>query len=235
MSRRFERWLGIELRHLETFHAVAREQSFSQGAAALGYTQSAVSHQIAALERIVGARLFERPGGRRPITLTEQGTLLLGYADRVLTTVSAAEAEMETSLNGVGRLRIGAFQSVSIRVLPAVLKYFRAACPTTTVELTEQAWDRDLLQGVADGQLDLSFAALPLEEGPFEFVELLEDPLVLLAPAEWRVAVRGAPVTLEELARLPIIAFRRCRRLAQLEDDMRSRSLSPHFVYRSDD
>src|SRR5262245_61027242 len=120
MSRRFESWLGIELRHLETFHAVAREKSFSQAAALLGYTQSAVSHQISSLERIVGARLFDRPGGRKPITLTEQGTLLLGHADRVLTTLSAAEAEMKTSLNGMGRLRIGAFQSVAIRVLPAV-------------------------------------------------------------------------------------------------------------------
>src|SRR5256885_14315151 len=72
-----DRWLGIELRHLTALEAVAREGSFGRAAKSLGYTQSAVSQQIAALERIVGARLVERPGGPRPVSPTEAGEALL--------------------------------------------------------------------------------------------------------------------------------------------------------------
>src|ERR687885_400028 len=58
-----DRWAGLELRHLLALDAVAREGSFGRAAVSLGYTQSAISQQIAALERIVGERLLERQGG----------------------------------------------------------------------------------------------------------------------------------------------------------------------------
>src|SRR6266511_356950 len=160
MSRGLDRWLGVELRHLQTFYAVARAESFSQAALKLGYTQSAVSHQIAALERIVGARLFDRPGGRRPVSLTEHGRLLLRHADRILATLSAAEAQMQTLLQGEERLRVGVFQSVGVRVVPPVLKYFSARVPQTVIDLTERPWEADLLSEIETGELDLTFASL---------------------------------------------------------------------------
>ena len=78
-----DRWLGIELRHFLALEAVAREGSFGKAAQSLGYTQSAVSQQIAALERIVGERLVERPGGSRPVGLTEAGEIVLRHAQKV--------------------------------------------------------------------------------------------------------------------------------------------------------
>ena len=78
-----DRWLGVELRHLAALQAVAEEGSFGRAAIRLGYTQSAVSQQIATLERLVGERLVERPGGPRPISITEAGTVLLRHADEL--------------------------------------------------------------------------------------------------------------------------------------------------------
>src|SRR5215210_1541087 len=88
-----DRWLGVELRHLLALEAVAREGSFGKAATSLGYTQSAVSQQIAMLERIVGQRLIERPGGPRPVSLTEAGELLLRHAQAIVSRLEAAQAD----------------------------------------------------------------------------------------------------------------------------------------------
>jgi DNA-binding transcriptional LysR family regulator len=235
MQRPLDQWLGLELRHLATFDAVAEEESFSRAAAKLGYTQSAVSHQIAALERIVGVRLIDRPGGPKPVTLTKHGMLLRRHAHRLLTGLSAAEADMRKSLDGDSTLRVGTFQSVSTKALPWIMKLFAREFPHTAIELTDGASDCDLLRLVEVGELELAFAGLPLTEGPFDFVELLTDPYVLLIPTESELATRDEPVKLQELARIPLISFQRCRKLAQLEDSMLARGLRPRFVYRSDD
>src|SRR5919206_1679384 len=103
-----DRWLGIELRHLIALDAVAREGSFGRAATSLGYTQSAVSQQIAALERIVGARLVERPGGPRPVSLTEAGELLLRHSEAIAARLAAAQADPGAPPRGGGGvLRVG--------------------------------------------------------------------------------------------------------------------------------
>jgi DNA-binding transcriptional LysR family regulator len=235
MSKRLDRWLGIELRHLETFHAVARAGSFSQAALKLGYTQSAVSHQIASLERIVGVRLLERPGGRRPISVTEHGKLLLGHADRVLATLSTAEAEMQNLVAGRERLRVGIFQSVGARVVPSVLKYFSTRVPNTVIELMERGWEAELLAELENGHLDLAFASLPLEDGPFEYLEVMEDPLVIVARLDSDLAKQKSSLTLEELSQIPVMTYRECRRTAQLSEEMQSRGLRLQLLNPSDD
>src|SRR5215203_7038545 len=117
-SRQAHSWLGVELRHLAALEAVAREGSFGRAAESLGYTQSAISQQIQTLERLVGERLLERPGGPRAVSLTEAGRLLLRHAEAVVARLQAAQADMSALASGEGgRLRIGTFQSVGARVL----------------------------------------------------------------------------------------------------------------------
>src|SRR4051794_41946230 len=95
-------WPGLELRHLLALQAVAREGSFAAAAEALGYTQSAISQQIASLERTVGQRLVERPGGRRRIWLTEAGEARLRHAHAITTPVHAAAAGLAGPAGGGG-------------------------------------------------------------------------------------------------------------------------------------
>src|SRR5881398_3911499 len=139
-------WLGAELRHFLALEAVAREGSFGKAATALGYTQSAVSQQIAALERIVGHRLVDRPGGPKPVSLTDAGRLLLTHADAIAARVAAAQADLTALGEGeAGALRVGVFQSVGQRILPELMRRFVASWPKVDVSLTESADDTELL------------------------------------------------------------------------------------------
>jgi len=225
-------WLGVELRHFLALEAVAREGSFGKAATSLGYTQSAVSQQIATLERIVGHRLIERPGGPKPVSLTEAGRLLLTHAGAIAARVAAAQADLTALAEGqAGTLRVGVFQSVGQRILPEVMRRFRVAWPQVNVTLTESADDLELLGLVERGELDLTFADLPLPEGPFESVELLRDPYVLVVPAGSALAGRAPAPSWRELAELDLIGHKYCRSLAQLEADARH---PLRFVFRSD-
>jgi DNA-binding transcriptional LysR family regulator len=225
-------WLGVELRHFLALEAVAREGSFGKAATSLGYTQSAVSQQIATLERIVGHRLIERPGGPKPVSLTEAGRLLLTHAAAIAARVAAAQADLTALAEGqAGTLRVGVFQSVGQRILPEVMSRFVAAWPQVNVTLTESSDDLELLGLVERGQLDLTFADLPLTDGPFESVELLRDPFVLVVPAGSPLAQRNTAPSWREMADLDLIGHKQCRTLAQIEGEAR-RPL--HFVFRSD-
>jgi DNA-binding transcriptional LysR family regulator len=229
-------WLGVELRHLAALQAVAEEGSFGRAAERLGYTQSAVSQQIAALERLVGQRLVERPGGPRPISLTEAGELLLRHADGIVARLQAAQADLAAFAEGsAGTLRVGTYQSVGARVLPRLLREFRESWPKVEIQLTEAADDGHLLSLVERGELDLCFVMLPVGDGPFEALELMRDPHVLVLPADSPLARRRRPPTLREVAGLPLIGFRQCRSLHQVENRFRDAGLEPRIVFRSDD
>src|ERR671936_384060 len=192
-----DRWLGVELRHFLALEAVARAGSFGKAAAALGYTQSAVSQQIATLERLVGQKLVERPGGPKPVSLTEAGRLLLTHAEAIVARIAAAQADLTALGDGeAGTLRVGVFQSVGQRILPELMRRFFDSWPKVEVTLTESADDTELLSDVERGELDLAFADLPLVDGPFESVELLRDPYVLVVRRDSELADRPTPPTL---------------------------------------
>ena len=230
-----DRWLGVEVRHFAALEAVAREASFGRAATSLGYTQSAISQQIQTLERLVGERLLERPGGPRAVSLTEAGRLLLRHAEAIVARLHAAQADMAALASGEGgRLRVGTFQSVGARVLPAVMRRFTAAWPHVTVELTESSSDEELLRFVERGELDLAFAMPPLLEGPFEALELLADPYVLLVPAEHDLA-QTTRASLADVGDLTLIGNRACRSTALAEGELAQRGVGLDVAFRSDD
>ena len=223
-----DRWLGVELRHFLALEAVARERSFAKAAISLGYTQSAVSQQIATLERLVGQKLIERPGGPKPVSLTEAGQLLLTHAESIAARVAAAQADLTALGDGeAGRLRVGVFQSVGQRILPALMRRYLRQWPMVEITLTESANDGELLTLVERGELDLTFSDLPLPEGPFESAELLRDPYVLVVP--WDSDLDNP--TMREIAQLDIISHKHCRTLPRVEGAFRQ---PLNYVFQSD-
>jgi DNA-binding transcriptional LysR family regulator len=231
-----DQWLGIEIRHLAALQAVAAEGTFRGAAARLGYTQSAISQQIAALERIVGAKLLERPGGPRAVSLTETGALVLRHADAIIARLKAAQADVTAMIEGgAGVLRVGTFQSAGARLLPDLLRSFRAEWPQVAVQLIESASDPELLAYVERGDLDLSFVMPPLPEGPFAMLELMRDPWVILVPADSPLAARRERITLREVVELPLIGARLCRSREQVAAHFRARGLDLQYAFHSDE
>jgi len=195
--------------------------------------QSAISHQIAVLEGLVGERLIERSRGTRPLALTEAGEVLLTHSSGILARIRAAQADIASLAGGSsGTLTVGTFPTVSTRILPPLLRHFADATPDVEVILREEATDNALLELVALGELDLTFADLPVPDGPFETFELVSDPYVLLVPRAWPLADRCEPVSAEELEELPLIG--QTERRPRVEAALRTAGLQPRFVFRSD-
>jgi DNA-binding transcriptional LysR family regulator len=224
---------NVELRHFTALEAVGRTHSFAGAARELGYTQSAISQQIARLESAVGQRLVERPGGPRPVSLTDAGRLLLRHADAIVAQLDAAQADMAALAQGAaGPLRVGIFQSVGARILPGLLRRFREAWPRVEVRVREETDAADLLRLLEHGELDLTFADLPLPDGPFEWNEILRDPYVLLVPADDELAQRESAPPLRELAGIPLVGWRLA---GEPETYLRGRVPDLNVVFRSDD
>jgi DNA-binding transcriptional LysR family regulator len=191
----------LDVRRMRVLREVAQRGSFSAAADALAYTQSAVSQQIAALEREAGTRLVER--NARGVRLTDAGRALVEHADAILARLADAEAELEAiaGLRG-GRLRLAAFPSAGATIMPEAIARFRARHPA--VELTLEPADPEpavvkLRSGDADLVLDITGAFRPPREDGIERLHLLDDPMYVALPKGHPLAHKRN-LKLEELA-----------------------------------
>jgi DNA-binding transcriptional LysR family regulator len=178
----------LDPRRLLTFHAVARAGSFSAAARELSLTQPAVSQQIAALERELGARLLHRgPGG---LSLTDAGALALEHAEALAERLAIADAQLEELGNEEGTLRVGAFPSALATLVPAAIERL----VPRRVEAVEGTME-ELPALVADGSLHVALcfqdAAAPLREHPgLRRHDLMVEPFVAIVGASHRLASR---------------------------------------------
>jgi DNA-binding transcriptional LysR family regulator len=190
----------FDARLLSVFREVATRGSFSEAAAALSFTQPAVSQQIARLERELGTRLLARHA--RGVTLTPAGEVLLRHAETVLSQLRAAQAEVQ-AVAGVERprLRVGAFASAAASIMPPALAQLRAVHPAA--EVTMQIVEEGAIDALRTGELDLALVIdselTPLElPADVETVLVLDDPMFAALPYSHRLAGRSA-VSLAEL------------------------------------
>src|SRR6185503_21340712 len=124
----------LDVRRMRVLREVAARGSFSAAAEALSFTQSAVSQQVAALEREAGAVLVERSA--RGVRLTEAGEAVVRHADAILARLGEAEAELQAiaGLRG-GRLRMAAFESAAASLMPLAIAAFRVEHPGVELSL----------------------------------------------------------------------------------------------------
>src|SRR4051812_13905779 len=191
----------LDVKRLRILKEVADRGSFSAAADSLSYTQSAVSQQIAALEREAGSQLVTR--GSRGIRLTEAGEALVKHADAILTRLADAEAELQAiaGLRG-GRLRLAAFPTVGATLMPLAIATFRARHPD--IELTvRQLEPEDSIPMLKAGELDIALtiepSARPEDQEGIESQFLLDDPMYAALPLTSPLATK-AKLRLKDLA-----------------------------------
>jgi DNA-binding transcriptional LysR family regulator len=228
------RWLGVEFRHLAALAAIAEEGTFRAAADRLGYVQSAVSQQIAVLERALGVRLIERSRGSQSVALTEAGLVLLDHFEQILARFAAACADVEALDAGrVGVVRLGLAPGVESHVVPQVLP--RLARDTEiSVTVTECA-DEDAYGALAEGRIDAALLSTPTHNGPFVDHRLIEDPLVLLVQADAPLARRRSAPSLAEIGAIALIGRRGSSDADPAFRELSARGIEPRIVYESDD
>jgi len=204
--------------------AIAEEGTFSRAANRLGYAQASVSKQIAALERVLGGTVFDRPGGPRPVQLTPLGAVVLAHGRELLSKANALGDAVERFKAGDGRIDIGTFQSVSNVILPSVVRRLRDEHPGCDIRLSEQEPDRP---GIDD--LDLLFYDGRLD-GDVEHRKLLDDPYLLVAGAG---TFPQGPVPLERLDGVPMVGWPLTCDQPAMERALARGGARPRIVFRT--
>jgi DNA-binding transcriptional LysR family regulator len=227
---------AIELRNLRAVIAVADSGSFRGAARALGYTQSAVSHQVATLERSLEATLFTRPGGRGAVTLTSVGEVVHRRALRVLGELQTLTADVTALRSGERQtLRVGTFQTATTELLPAALRELRDHWPDLEVALYDSQANAETFDGLAAGDLDLALLVNPEPDERIHSIPLLDDPWVILTRRDSELASVQEP-SFDLLDGVDLVAYnRRWRSQVVLEEAWRRRAIRPRVVYRTDD
>jgi len=198
----------LDVKRMKVLREVAARGSFSAAAESMSFTQSAVSQQIAALERETGATLLER--GPRGVRLTDAGRALVSHTDAILSRIDDAEEEL-AALAGLrgGRLRLASFQSGGATLLPRAVKAFHERHPAVELSMIEaepdEAQER-LRSGETDVAVVYDFEPVPDTLGDdLELAHLLDDPYDAVIASDHPLAARRR-LRLADLADDPWIA-----------------------------
>lgn len=222
--------------HLRTLRECVRTGSFAEAGRTLGHTASAVSQQMALLERSVGAPLFERTA--RSASCTPLAARLAERSRDVLAALDALEREVGSMVAGdEGGLRLASFATANARILPDALATLVAERPGAEIQLDEGEPDEvvgDVLDGSVDAAVVFEYDLDPREWPPqLRSEEVLAEPLRLALPPQHPTA---GEVELRELAEHSWICTRPDTAGARsLERLAAAAGFAPHIVFRSDD
>ena len=226
-----------ELRERGTLAAVADE---------LAYTPSAVSQQLAQLEREAGVPLLERVGRR--VRLTDAGLMLADHTDAILARLEQAEAQLEEYAGGIrGIVRVAAFQTAARGLVGPVLDPLAERHPDLRMELLEMEAEEALVM-LRTGDVDIvvaeEYREAPRPRDPaLDRLKLATDRLLLALPADHPAAASGEPISLRTLAGEPwcstrdgtlyaAVVLRVCRERGGFDPDIRHRANDVQLLIR---
>lgn len=198
----------MELRSLQYFLAVAREENITRAAEKLHLTQPTLSRQIMLLEEEVGTQLLIR--GKRKIQLTEAGMLLRNRAEEILNIVQKTEKDLlSDSEEIIGEITIGMAECMAVHtILPEILQIFTKECPQVTYDF--YTGNADLIrERIENGIIDMGILLEPVDMEKFDFIRLPEkEKWGLVVPIDHPLAQKES-ITAKDLMGIPLINTKR--------------------------
>jgi len=228
----------LDVRRMRVLREVALRGSFSAAAESLSFTQSAVSQQIAALEREAGAVLVERSA--RGVRLTDAGEAVVRHAEGILARLAEAEAELEAiaGLRG-GRLRISAFESAAGTIMPPAVARFAERYPAVDLSMALME-PEDALVALRAGDIDIAMTVRAGKPGDAEgdgvvHNHLFEDPMYVVLPQDHPLAHKRG-IRLADLADEPWIGGEpNCECTRTITNACSRNGFVPRIAFETDD
>lgn len=223
------------MRHLVALDAIATHGGFGAAALALGYTQSAVSQQIATLEKRLGERLVERGGGAHRIAFTPAGVLLCRHAREMVRSMAVLDADL-AALDGNRQrsLRVGVFQSAGARIIPHVMAQLAGGDVGLDVSFANQEAMGDIVGPLASGELDIAFTHLPRADAELATMWVLDDPWFLVVAADHPLASRPV-LTPAQVAAERVLGYDSCQARVAMDREMEGAGAPGRYTSCTDD
>lgn len=193
--------MNMNINRYEIFLKTVETGNITKAAEALNYTQSGISHAIAALEKETGFSLFIRSSNG--VTLTENGKRLLEPVRNLVNQqrhLAQSIADLNNTVAGI--IRVGTFTSVSVQWLPQLIRSFQALYPLVEFELLDGNYD-EIAERILTGRIDCGFSVAPVPESLY-FLPLRRDPMLVILNPKHPLAKKKA-VSPAELSKEPFI------------------------------
>jgi DNA-binding transcriptional LysR family regulator len=217
----------MDFEQLKTFMEVSRLRSFSRAAEKLSVTQPAISAQIRSLENEVGARLFDRDGGK--VTFTAAGRVFEPFAEHVLQChahIGTTIAELHRSPRG--EIAISANEATSLYVLPSVFAQFKREYTRVSLKIV-RADRAKTIESVLNREVDFGIVSLPVKDSRLLVDVIHKDEVVLVAPNAHPLAGREQ-VILPEILQYPLLLPKQGRQREQLDELFRAHDAQPRVA-----
>src|SRR5207302_4745574 len=221
----------MDFDQLETFLEVARHASFSRAAEKRFRTQPAISSQIRGVEEEVGAKLFDRSGGK--VCLTAAGKAFLKYVEDALDAgkdMMVSIAEMERVPRG--EIIVGANEGTCLHILPYVFADFKKQYPDVSVNIKRADYAR-VLESIIDNSVDFGVVSLPVNDSRLTVVLIHRDELILIAPPQHPLG-KLKSASIADASKFPLIVPKAGHTRDAIEQMFHEKRLKPNFTMELD-
>src|SRR3954470_9474135 len=224
----------MELWQLRTFRIVAETLNFTRASERLNLTQSAVSHQIKALERELGEPLFIR--AKRGVKLSQAGKVALEYAERMLDDAETLKERVSGREHApTGRVRAAAATQAFVHLFASLFESFMREHPGVELSFRTTVSTDQTVTDILNGAGDVGFASMPVYAPSLQMTQLFEDELVLVVGRAHKLATRHE-ATIKEVERERLILFERGASIRRATEDFFKRvQISPEMALESND
>ena len=223
----------MDIKQLHYFTTVVEEKTVTAAAEKLHMTQPPLTMQLHALESELGCKLFERKG--RTLSLTDAGQHMYRRALEIIGMCDNAQREMKDYRNGtVGTLRIGVISSVQGTLFTKILKEYHDRYPNIKISVFS-ANTYQLLEKLQNREIDTAITRTPFSAAKLHAEYIRTEEIHAIGKSDFfgKAAADGTDITLAELARLPLIIYRRWQKV--IESVFESAGLSPNICCVNDD